>query len=397
MSYQTERNAAGRHLYPDLVRSFALIGIALVNVSILAYPIDAGYFDGGIQSTLDQYASWVVDGLFIMKSYTLFSFMFGVGFAYQMRSADKAGARFVSRYFRRITGLLVLGFLHISLAFTGDILVIYGLLGGFLFLFRNSEVKTLLGIGAVFIGLQILIAIGMAALVHVGFLYAPGEMAAENQKMLISVAQSREIFMQGAFWPTVQQRLNEYQEAVWFLLIFQGAGVFGFFLMGLAAVKSGLITDPDHTLWRRFRRFALPIGLIGSGVGAWILTSGDEMFSPQVMWGMALLSIFAPLSTAGYLGLIAKWAAAGESKFRTFMARGGTATLTAYLMQSLLFSWIFNGHGLGLYGKLGAASCIGIALAVALFTLWFSSMWRTKFARGPMEALLRRWTYWGPK
>lgn len=35
------------------------------------------------------------------------------------------------------------------------------------------------------------------------------------------------------------------------------------------------------------------------------------------------------------------------------------------------------------------------ALGVALFTLVFSSLWRTKFKRGPMEALLCSFTYLG--
>ena len=39
-----------RHLMPDLVRAIALIGIALVNVSIIAYPLAGGYINGGFHS-----------------------------------------------------------------------------------------------------------------------------------------------------------------------------------------------------------------------------------------------------------------------------------------------------------------------------------------------------------
>ena len=95
------------------------------------------------------------------------------------------------------------------------------------------------------------------------------------------------------------------------------------------------------------------------------------------------------------MGWLAKWAAGPESKLKTFIARGGTATLTAYLMQSIILSLIFCGYGLGLYGKIGAAGCIAIALLTGIFTLIFASLWRAKFARGPFEYLLRRFTYWG--
>jgi len=79
------------------------------------------------------------------------------------------------------------------------------------------------------------------------------------------------------------------------------------------------------------------------------------------------------------------------------MARGGTASLTAYLMQGLLLSLLFNNYGFGLYRSIGAAGCIAIALIVGIFTISFSSLWRKKFARGPMEYLLRRWTYLNEK
>jgi len=64
-------------------------------------------------------------------------------------------------------------------------------------------------------------------------------------------------------------------------------------------------------------------------------------------------------------------------------------------MQSIILSLIFCGYGLGLYGKFGAAICIGIALATGIFTLCFASLWRAKFARGPFEYVLRQFTYWG--
>jgi len=119
------------------------------------------------------------------------------------------------------------------------------------------------------------------------------------------------------------------------------------------------------------------------------------MMAPNMMIGMAVLTLASPFSTAGYLGVIAKWAAGKPGALKTFMARGGTATLTAYLMQGLLLSLIFNAYGLSLFGQLGAVYCILIALGVGLFTLGFSSIWRLYFTRGPLEAILRAWTYWG--
>ncbi|MEO1642844.1 MAG: DUF418 domain-containing protein, partial [Pseudomonadota bacterium] len=97
------------------------------------------------------------------------------------------------------------------------------------------------------------------------------------------------------------------------------------------------------------------------------------------------------------LGLIAKWAETPGGAVKTFLARGGTASLTAYLMQGLILSLIFNAYGLGQFEQIGAAGCTAIAFGVALFTIAFSSLWRTVFKRGPMESILRSWTYLGAR
>ena len=401
MGYAEQSKAAGRHIFPDLARAFALIGIAVVNVGLISYPMLFGFLDGGLQIQADKAAFWTINTFFLHKSYTLFSFMFGVGFAYQIISAQKYVVGFAAQYARRITGLLVLGLLHVALLFQGDILFIYGILGAILFLFRNAGPKTLvrtgIGIYAIHCVITGLVALGIWA-VNV---YAPDKMITEVEDMMVMVGESRAVFGEGTFAQSVVLRFKEWGEVISFGLVLQGFAIFAFFLFGLGAVKSGLITNPSAPIWSNFRRVFLPIGILGSAYAAWLLAGAGGILDPQMMSGMFLIAVFSPFSTAGYLGLIAKWAKAGTdgpfSGLKTFMARGGTATLTAYLMQGLLMSLIFNAYGLGLFRQYGAATCILIAFAVAVFTLVFASLWRTKFVRGPMEILFRRWTYLGAR
>jgi len=395
MNYADQSAASGRLIMPDLTRAMALIGIALVNVGIISYPMMLGFFDGGLQSPADSAALWTVHSFFLLKSYTLFAFMFGVGFAYQMRSADKVGKAFAPRYWRRITGLLVLGLLHVALLFQGDILVMYAILGSILFLFRNASVKTLVGWGIGIYVVQVLFMGLMAGAIWAGTNFAPDDMALELEKMLEASEHSREIFGAGTFAQSVELRFKEWSEVITFGMLMQGFGAFSFFLFGLAAVKSDILSNTSAPIWAKFRNIYLPLGVLGSGVGAWMLLGAKGFLDPTMMFGMFLIVLFAPFSTAGYLGLIAKWSAGPVTKLKTFIARGGTATLTAYLMQGLLMSLIFNAYGLGLFTKFGAAMCIAIALLVAIFTIVFASLWRKKFSRGPMEYLLRWWTYLG--
>ncbi len=397
MNYIEQSSAAGRHLMPDLVRAFAIIGIALVNVGFIAYSMEASYFGGGIRSNADYWANFLVSAIFLVKTYSLFAFMFGVGFAYQMKSAARAGASFKARYFRRIIGLLVLGLLHAFLAFPGDILVTYAVFGAFLYLFKNAKTKTLIIWGLIFIGLQIFVMGFLALAMQLGYQFAPDEMLLAAEEMLAESERSHEVLGGGTYIEAVFLRIDQWVDFAIFGIFAQGGGVLGAFLLGFAAVKSNVIANPDAKIWRIARVWLLPIGILGSVFGAYLYAGSETFLSPQTMWGMAILFAAAPFSSAGYLGLIAKWAASPATRLKTFMARGGTATLTSYLMQSILLSFIFSNYGLGYFEKFGAAKSIAIALAVALLSLVFSSLWRVKFQRGPMEALLRGFTYLGNK
>ena len=398
MSYLQETKAAGREIFPDLARAAALIGIAMVNVGMFSYsPNMGGYADGGLTTGLDQAAFFGVNALFLMKSYTLFSFMFGVGFAYQIASAERASVGFSGRYWRRIIGLFFFAAINIVFFFQGDILFIYGVLGSVLFLFRKAGTKTLIGWAIGFYAVQVVFILLGAVGLSLGEAFSPEEMLKAQAEMEAGGAYYYDAYANGGFTETIVARVKEWTESIFFILAFQGWGAMSFFLFGLAAVRSDLLTRPDANFWRTCRRIYLPIGLVLSSIGAYFIVQADAMVSAKMMWGMFFIAFGSPFSTAGYLGLLAKWALGRDGPIKTFLARGGTASLTAYLLQGLLFTLIFYEFGLGLYSELGAAACIGIALLVALTSVAFTSLWRAKFKRGPTEYILRTWTYLGAR
>lgn len=398
MSYLQETREAGREVFPDLARAFALIGIALVNVGVFSHPMMLGYGGDGVLAGPDKWAWFAVNALFLMKSYTLFSFMFGVGFAYQIKAAERRAVAFAGRYWRRIIGLLVLGLLHVALLFQGDILVIYAVLGSLLFFFRNMGERGLRGWGINLYAVQILVVVFFSGSFIAGMTFAPEVMnkqLAANDEL---VAAAREAYGDGTFLQSVQQRFAEWSQVITFGLLMQGIGAMSFFIFGLAAVRMGTIADPARPFWKRCRRVFLPVGIAGSAVGAWFMVNAEGgMMSTGAMLGMIFIVAFSPFSTAGYLGLIAKWAETPQGAIKIFLARGGTASLTAYLLQSVVFSLVFNAYGLGFFEEMGAAATILLAFIVGLGSVAVSSLWRLVFPRGPMEFLLRRWTYLGAR
>jgi uncharacterized protein len=67
--------------------------------------------------------------------------------------------------------------------------------------------------------------------------------------------------------------------------------------------------------------------------------------------------------------------------------------LTNYLLQSIIFTTLFYGYGLGLYGKIGPAA--GMALTVLVYGLQIrmSVSWLGRLRFGPAEWLWRSLTY----
>jgi uncharacterized protein len=384
-----------RDLFPDLARAAALCGIAVVNVGLFAYPATKGYTSEALATPFDQAAWFLVAALFLYKSYTLFSFMFGVGFAQQMAAAERDQAGFAGRYTRRLIGLLLLGLANIWLLFYGDILVIYAFFGSLLFLFRNASLTRLVRWGRGLYVLQVVITTLFALSIWTWSAFAPEDLAAELATLEQEAAHSFAAFRSADFGTVAAFRMASWLQDISYVVSLQGFGVIAFFLLGLAAAREGLLSDPAAPFWQRSRRVYLPVGMVLSAFGAWLMVGAENLFDPREMLGLAVITLASPWSTAGYLGLIAHWAQRPDSAMRRFMARAGSASLTAYLLQGLLLSLVFCGYGVGLYGSASAAACVLIAALAAFASLAFCSLWRARFARGPVESLLRRWTYLG--
>ena len=383
-----------RAVMPDLIRAFALVGIALVNVLGFAWPVETGLPLEARSAGTDGAAYFTTHALFTMKSYPLFSMMFGAGLAYQMRAADRAEKAFAPRYFRRMLGLWGLGLIHFIFFWIGDILITYALLGAVFFFMRDVSVRSLIVAGCLLIAANAALFILFGLSMWAGETFAPDQMPTATDFEPGRLA-AMAAFADGTFWQAAAYRAQNLPILFLNNLTFQGLGVLGYFCFGLAAVKAHTIDAPDAKIWRLSRWVFLPIGLLGSAAGAWILHAADLTVLSTFFFGFALLMAFSPFVALGYAGLIAKLSTGAGGPVRRFIARAGSASLTAYLLQSVLFAYMFTAYGLGQYGKLGAGAIFAIALAIAISSILFTGVWRSVANRGPVESLLRRFTYWG--
>jgi len=361
-----------RALMPDYLRLFALFGIVVVNVQYIAFSALHGFADPVAETALDAITLWLVNGLALLKTYGLFSFMFGVGLGFLMRSAARRGLPFGRVYRNRMIGLLILGIAHGCLFFPGDILTIYAVTGSILYLFRDWPVRRLVRLGAALLVLQAVIA--------------PPLLLAAPETPPDIVAMERAILTEGGFLEAVLFRSIGFAFIMPSFLLIQGISALGWFCLGLAAVKSGMIDDAGHPLWRRARRWCLGPGVVLGLAGAAIWQLG-----PPVP-GVVLTVASAPVATLGYLGLIAAVSRPPGPIMAKALAAGGSS-LSVYLGQSIVLSTIFSGYGLGLWGAVDRLTAVAIALAVTAGLVGALLLWRRYFKLGPFEWVLRRITY----
>ncbi|MGA1718732.1 MAG: hypothetical protein ACO38Q_08085, partial [Aquiluna sp.] len=66
-----------RDSFPDILRGFALLGIAMVNVQYFAVDTVSGFESADLAGSANSAAAFIVMLLFQSKFYLLFSFLFG--------------------------------------------------------------------------------------------------------------------------------------------------------------------------------------------------------------------------------------------------------------------------------------------------------------------------------
>ena len=395
---------AGRIEAMDVLRGFALLGILLMNIEAMAGPMLVAVT--GVDPALSGADRWVdaLVYLFVQgKFYPLFSLLFGMGFAVMLMRAQDQGRPFFGVYLRRVLALLAIGLAHALLVWAGDILVTYALLAiPLLLFFRGTPQSRLPKWG---IALMLFPAMLMLLLAALGLLaqLAPGgaeEMArqlAEQREQITSViAAEREAYGSGTWAQAVAQRAGMLPMMLMFLVI-SGWQILGIFLVGAWFVRSGAIQRPAEfpRLYARLRWVALPAGLAMVLLSFSLEPTADMV--ELTMTGavaMDLSMIGGVLVALGYLGwLVHALGSPAWGPRLALLAPAGRMALTNYLLQSLVCTWIFYGHGLGYFEQLPRAWQPLFVLAFFVAQVALSHWWLARFRMGPVEWLWRAVTY----
>jgi uncharacterized protein len=378
----------------DVLRGAALFGILASNMRAFNSPL-AAYFNHSLmwQDAPDRAAQIAIDILISGKFITIFSFLFGTGFAVMMDRAEARGLAHRSFYLRRLTVLLALGLVHAVFFWYGDILAPYALMGFALILFRRASTRKIL-MWAGILYLWPLITGGAATLA----MLAGAPMPPPATPAPAQLAESIRIYSSGTFAQIFVERMKE-NTFMLFGLIFFYPRFLGVFLLGLLVWRRGIVRDLDgnQPLLRHCRNWGLAGGLSLS-ILAVTLTEiyhpNPLGYSPLMLAINAISGFGTPLLSLFYMATLALllqkpgW----HARLRPFAAVGRTA-LSNYLLHTLICTTLYYSWGFGLYGKVGPLAGLLPTFAIYALLVWLSNWWIARHAFGPLEWVWRYLTY----
>jgi uncharacterized protein len=391
---------AARIIEVDIVRGFALFGVLLVNM--YGFGADSIAWN----SPTDKLAFAITRVFFESKSWTLFSLLFGFGFAVQMQRAQARNSSILPTYLRRLIVLFAFGAAH-ALLFDGDILMLYAELGIGLLLVRRLPTRMLL-----------LLAIGLMLVFPLArFVSTQDQPAATEEILSIADAraqleqdQSTHVYATGSLAEVAADNAsaipaNPLEDVK---TPESGLAVFAMFLIGFSVGRSGILRDiHGHTASiARVRAWGLGFGLSAMAVErALAVTAGYAVFrsqraGPGVQFAGDILFAFGITALAlGYAATLILAAQTPRGKtILAPLAGVGRLALTVYLTQTLLFTTLFYGYGFGQAFRLGPAAVTAWAVIIFAVQVIACQWWSKRFRFGPVEWLWRCLTYlkWQP-
>ena len=380
----------------DVLRGVALLGILLMNVQSFAMPY-AAYFNPTAYGDLEgmNLYVWVAGRMLAdQKFMTIFSMLFGAGIVLM---AERAEARGDTRrvHYRRMGGLLVIGLLHAHLLWSGDILFLYAVCGMLVYPLRRLSPGWLLALGAALLAVPSAYSLGSG----LSLPHWPEEARAAftvNTWQPTPAMIDAELAAYRGGWLDQQPARSEGALAfeTFFLITWGMWRAGGLMLIGMGLFKRGVFGV------RRSPRFHAALIAAAVAVGLPLQACGIVLDFAR---GWALWSFFVGVQfnywpsiavSLGYVGavMLACRSTALRRSTRPFAAVGQTA-LTNYLLQTILCTTIFYGHGLGWFGSVDRIGQIGVVAGVWTVQLVASPLWLRRFRFGPAEWAWRWLTY----
>jgi uncharacterized protein len=381
----------------DLLRGFAVLGILVMNIQSFAM-VDPTYFNPTVSGDFTgvNFAIWFVSHVVAeMKFITIFSMLFGAGIVLLCTRAERSGQPPASVLRRRTVWLLVFGLAHAYLFWTGDILVWYAFSATLAYLFWRLRPGWLAFWGVFFLAA----GTGLYLFFQWSLPYWPPEGVA-NVRLWWDpppeILAARLEAYRGGWLEQMRERIPGALALQTFVyLIFGLWRTLGPMLLGMAFLKWGIVSGQRST------RFYTTMAVVGLACGLPLVGYGLFWnFSHQWSWDSSMYagSLFnywgSLFIASAYIALVMlAWHGGWLKGVQRLLAPVGRMAFTSYILQTIVCTTIFYGHGFGLYGstpRWGQALVVaGVWGVVIVFAHW----WLARYRFGPLEWLWRSLTY----
>ncbi|WP_440446420.1 DUF418 domain-containing protein [Neobacillus bataviensis] len=310
----------------DYLRGFALMGIILVNIIPLLSVTPP-------EPTSLDVSYWRLLYLFVEgRFYTIFTFLFGVGFYLFISRANAKGKNGYVLFMRRILALFIFGLIHVQFQ-QGEALSIYAICGLFILPFYKANKIVNLVFGTVML-------IVLSIFSNKIFMVVP--------LMLLGIAAG-----QFQVFERIAHRLKGIVIFTSIMAVLSGMGLI------YQYQHLSVMTAPNNLEVQRFYNIGITIGPIVSAfyIGVFILL----LQIPIVR------KVLSPLKSYGRMAL------------------------TNYVSQTALI--LLAGEALNLFNRITYVQSLFLCMAIYIIQLIFSTLWLRFFRFGPLEWIWRMVTY----
>lgn len=386
-----------RFIILDALRGFALLGIAMANFPEFSLYTFMSAEDAAALpfSATDKWTHYLLYLFIDGKFYTIFSLLFGIGFSIILKNVTRRGGNAMSVFYRRMIILASIGLLHLLFIWSGDILLLYALLGMILPFFRKLSDRSLLILAAMLLFIPVIIDF-LCETTHTNLSTTVVQM---QQMYCARFGITNENF---AYW---LRDASSYKEVFQFLI--QGAWVrmqefidgnryfkvMGLFIIGFYIGRQHLyayLGEKKDWLKKVFVRGAF-IGLPVSILYAYSALNSHP-------WGHSIHSLFYffgvyPMAFAYMAGISILWLKFPHLSVFRWLASPGRMALSNYIGQSVMGILIFYGIGLGLGAGIGLTLVVILAACIWFMQAIFSRIWLHYCQFGLLEWIWRMLTY----
>jgi uncharacterized protein len=375
----------------DALRGFALVAILLLhNLEHFDYyylpeslPVWMKTLDKGIWDTLFF--------LFAGKSYAIFALLFGLTFYIQSNNQQKKGKEFRGRFIWRLFLLLLFGIFN-SIFFQGDILEIYAVIGVVLVLVSKLSDTTVFLIAMVLMLQPLELVHFIQAMENPGIQLQDPMSWSYFGKMVAYIPES-------SFIQTALGNLTNGKTAV-MLWNYENGRFFqtaSLFMLGMLAGRKSLFETSlrNKGLWTKILGIAalafIPLFIIKLRLPLAVTSEAVRRPLETIITSWANIAFMLVLVSVFYLLFHNK---TFQKKLDVFSPLG-RMSLSNYVFQSVIGSFLYYGFGLALYQYTGATYSLIIGIVFAILLGSFSSWWMSRHKHGPLETLWHRatWAY----